>query len=324
MQQVDHFFVSAVLDKVVDAVACVAEFPVEAVDVADLVFVGDDSLESFGVFGHDIERRWLKREFTNQRFVRLGKPLFGCLASGMLVKCRSSGIEFVMDLAEMLLTIDTSSDSGSLCLSDSEGRILLERSFSASRTNNVDLFPVLADAMEELQKSDRTLSAILVGTGPGSYSGVRIALAAAVGVAVAKGAEVYGRGTLESHSWEQRPDCYYGFGDARRGKYFRLAVRNGHQDREATLMSEEESLAWLAEAESQSLPVLLLDPLARFKGHLLERVQDLQSIEISASSLARNWLKLSDEEREASKNPSAFYLRPPHITPAKAGHPLHR
>ncbi|HKS90292.1 MAG TPA: tRNA (adenosine(37)-N6)-threonylcarbamoyltransferase complex dimerization subunit type 1 TsaB [Tepidiformaceae bacterium] len=57
----------------------------------------------------------------------------------------------------------------------------------------------LLDAIREVAGSDlASLRAVLVTTGPGSYAGLRVGIATAEGLALARGAPVYGVGTLEA------------------------------------------------------------------------------------------------------------------------------
>jgi tRNA threonylcarbamoyladenosine biosynthesis protein TsaB len=95
-----------------------------------------------------------------------------------------------------LLAIDTSTSWGSLALFD--GRtVLAEQTWYGQRRLDDALFPsverLLALARIELASVDR----IAVAIGPGSFTGVRIAIAAAQGLARGSGAEVVGVPTLD-------------------------------------------------------------------------------------------------------------------------------
>ena len=69
-------------------------------------------------------------------------------------------------------------------------------------------------------------SLIAVGTGPGSYTGVRIAIAAAQGVALSRNVWCVGWSSLTAPDIEV-PDSYPIIGDARRQSFYLARVENG-------------------------------------------------------------------------------------------------
>lgn len=92
----------------------------------------------------------------------------------------------------LILAFDTATDGATSALVR-DGEVLGERRSSAVR--------VLADADELLAEaglSPRNVTALAVGTGPGSFTGVRIGLAVARGLALALDVPVAGVSTLEA------------------------------------------------------------------------------------------------------------------------------
>jgi tRNA threonylcarbamoyladenosine biosynthesis protein TsaB len=92
----------------------------------------------------------------------------------------------------LILAFDTATDAATSALVR-DGEVLGERRSSAVR--------VLADADELLLAagvSPKDVTALAVGTGPGSFTGVRIGLAAARGLALALDLPVAGISTLEA------------------------------------------------------------------------------------------------------------------------------
>lgn len=69
---------------------------------------------------------------------------------------------------------------------------------------------------------------IWVGTGPGSFSGIRVAIATALGLSAARGGPVRAVRSTHALAWRFREDGYLGvFADARRGKIFFTAYARG-------------------------------------------------------------------------------------------------
>src|SRR5829696_5489793 len=86
-----------------------------------------------------------------------------------------------------ILAIDTSSPHGSVALLV-DGALIFEEEFTADRTTSASLFAVLTRAREHAPQVDQ----IAVGLGPGSYAGIRIAIAGAMGIGIVHGARLVG------------------------------------------------------------------------------------------------------------------------------------
>lgn len=81
-----------------------------------------------------------------------------------------------------LLAIDTSTRSMGLALYQ-EDRVLLENLWSSPDFHTVELAPAIRDALAHCQLAPSDLAAVAVAIGPGSYTGLRIGLAVAKGLA---------------------------------------------------------------------------------------------------------------------------------------------
>lgn len=62
----------------------------------------------------------------------------------------------------------------------------------SERAHASDLFPSLERLMRELGASPRSIGAVFVGLGPGSYTGLRVGIATALGLARGSGAQALG------------------------------------------------------------------------------------------------------------------------------------
>lgn len=87
------------------------------------------------------------------------------------------------------------------------------------------MFTALQDALREVREAGGRLEGMIVGLGPGSYSGVRQAIAAATGLAAATGAWL--RGAPSVLALSPGPEAFHAVGDARRGAFYYTAVKDG-------------------------------------------------------------------------------------------------
>jgi tRNA threonylcarbamoyl adenosine modification protein YeaZ len=95
-----------------------------------------------------------------------------------------------------LLAIDTTGESCSVGVDAGDGRLVL-RSERLGRGHAERLFPMIAEAMAESGVAFDSLDRIVVTEGPGSFTGVRVGIAAARGLALVAGCPVIGVGALD-------------------------------------------------------------------------------------------------------------------------------
>jgi tRNA threonylcarbamoyl adenosine modification protein YeaZ len=91
----------------------------------------------------------------------------------------------------MILAFDTSSAACTAALFDEGGACLASKDEQIGRGHSERLVPMLAELLD-----GRSASRILVGVGPGSFTGIRVAIAAAHGLAIGWGAELAGMSSL--------------------------------------------------------------------------------------------------------------------------------
>lgn len=97
----------------------------------------------------------------------------------------------------MLLAIDTATSMMGLALHD--GRDLIaEIHWRTTQNHSVELVPGVETILSQASLKPRDLSAIAVCTGPGSYTGVRIGVALAKGLASARDIPLVGVGALDA------------------------------------------------------------------------------------------------------------------------------
>jgi tRNA threonylcarbamoyl adenosine modification protein YeaZ len=91
----------------------------------------------------------------------------------------------------MLLAFDTSSAACTAALFDGSGACIAYADELIGRGHAERLVPMIAELMD-----GRAADRILVGVGPGSFTGIRVAIAAAHGLAIGWGAELAGMSSL--------------------------------------------------------------------------------------------------------------------------------
>ncbi len=200
-----------------------------------------------------------------------------------------------------IIAIETSLPQASLCLFK-DGAVVFSTSWNAIRNHDSFLFPALKNALEIL--GNNTLDYVIVGAGPGSYGGVRVALAAAVGIATVRAAKV-----VALCSWHGlAAEDVAIISDARRGGW---TVYRG--DTDIQVLSTEE----LQQSIANGLRVCTVENEEALSKAGISALQ--YNLCPTASGLVQAWQNLTDEERANLENKPAepIYVRPPHITEAK-------
>jgi tRNA threonylcarbamoyladenosine biosynthesis protein TsaB len=101
----------------------------------------------------------------------------------------------------MELTIDTASEMASVALSQ-EGALAAEITWRCPRNHSVELLPTLQYLMQRASVAKNDLKAIFVCIGPGSYTGLRVGVSTAKGLAFALGLPLVGVGRLETDAYQ--------------------------------------------------------------------------------------------------------------------------
>ena len=204
-----------------------------------------------------------------------------------------------------VLAIDTSTHRGSVAVLR-DGCLLLDEVFTADRSHSSTLFPIL----ERARVLAPELDLIAIGLGPGSYAGVRIAIATALGLGVATGAELVGLASVAA--LDTNVPNYLAIGDARRESFYFTRVEAGLCAEGPLLLDMPSLLARLLQFPDWEICTpAALDALPHAKV-TLPRASIIGRLAIEG----RGILQRGDLE--------PLYLRDPHITtpktkPAAAG-----
>jgi tRNA threonylcarbamoyl adenosine modification protein YeaZ len=103
----------------------------------------------------------------------------------------------------MRLEVAIESSSRSASVAARSGARLLQAELAATRAHASDLLPALDGLVRELGREPREIDAVYVGLGPGSYTGLRVGIATALGIARSTGAALVGLCSFEVLLWER-------------------------------------------------------------------------------------------------------------------------
>ena len=142
----------------------------------------------------------------------------------------------------LILAFETSAKAGSVALMD-EKSLLGESYSNTGLTHSQTLLAMAEELLKNCGKTAADVTAVAVAAGPGSFTGVRIGVAAAKGFAWAKELPCCGESTLESMAenlgiWEGTVCCAM---DARRSQVYN-AVFAAHEGT-LTRLSEDRAIS---------------------------------------------------------------------------------
>jgi tRNA threonylcarbamoyladenosine biosynthesis protein TsaB len=148
-----------------------------------------------------------------------------------------------------ILALETAADPGAIALW-LDGTIVA-RSCPAGRSNSETLLPLVETALHEAGLGFADLDGIAFGSGPGSFTGLRVACGVAQGLAFARDLPLLGVGTLEAMALESGGERVIVALDARMGEVYVGFFERGEQQGEIGVYSPQsvplpESAGWLA------------------------------------------------------------------------------
>ncbi len=156
-----------------------------------------------------------------------------------------------------VLALETATLAGSVALLD-DGRVVGETLLNISLTHSERLMAMVDRLLHDSGSSLQDLNGLAVSIGPGSFTGLRVGIATAQGLALALGLPVAPVPTLDALAWRlpfaEAPVCPVL--DARRGEVY-LSLYEWRGDRMARLW-EYLALSPREAAERLSAPVILL------------------------------------------------------------------
>lgn len=196
------------------------------------------------------------------------------------------------------LAFELSSGQGSIAFVE-DGEELFQGAFPNDRKDSGAFFENVRLCLERFGAPGE----IVVGLGPGSYAGVRIAIATAIGLRTAAGARLVGIPSICALDIAVRD--YGVIGDARRQSFFFARVSNGRVSEGPVLMSAAELKARI---EAETTPVYASEQLPQFS---------LAQLAYPAAGRLGEIARVQATEIDDTRSLEPIYLREPHITVPK-------
>ena len=224
-----------------------------------------------------------------------------------------------------ILAFETSAKAGSVALLEN-GALLAENYCNTGLTHSQTLMVMAEDLLKQCGKTVADVTAVAVAEGPGSFTGVRIGVAAAKGYAWGKEIPCYGVSTLEAMA--ESLGIYEGFVcpamDARRSQVYNALfyvnqgeIERHREDRAIALADLREDLEHLDgpiylvgdgatltyNTLKDSVEELILPPEHRMHQRavgvgLVAARMAAEGLAPSGGELTPNYLRLSQAERE--------------------------
>jgi tRNA threonylcarbamoyl adenosine modification protein YeaZ len=219
-----------------------------------------------------------------------------------------------------ILALDTSMGACSAAVLRADGvpRGLFVREMTMARGHAEALMPMIAEVMEEARLDFAALDLIAATTGPGSFTGVRIAIAAARGLALVTPTKLYGTDSLTVMARSARATDGGGHApfavavDARRGMLYLGLYDEACGKLDGPVLVAPDAAVHLLPKDLDTAvgsgASLLADAAAQ-RGRKLETA--LPELQPSAAALAE--IALKSGETVSTLRP--LYLRPPDARP---------
>ena len=197
----------------------------------------------------------------------------------------------------LTLAFDSSNQALSLALMEDQ-QVLGEILLTIKKNHSINLMPSIDYLLVSCDKEAKELDRIVVAKGPGSYTGIRMAVATAKTLAYALNIELVGRSSLEALLVQEGQGLQIPLVNARRNHVYAGIYQDGKLVREDAYQSID---GLLEEAARYASP-LFVGEVEAFEGLIKETVPEAR---IQASYPSAAQLILLGQEAEA-ENIHAF------------------
>jgi tRNA threonylcarbamoyladenosine biosynthesis protein TsaB len=237
----------------------------------------------------------------------------------------------------LILAVETSGRQGSVALAQGP-KLLDERQFSGPMRHSAEVFPAIVDLLSQFCKKPDQIEQIYISAGPGSFTGLRIAVTIAKSMALANNVKIVAVDTLDIIAAKiacfiaETTENTKGKGilkqgerlgvilDAKRGQFFTAVYESSGKTGwqkilPDCLMTAEEFLSKFTDAEKQI--ALIGEGLVFYKGkfaHKNVRVLDEKLWNPSAAGVHKiGWEKARYDEFTDPLILTPNYLRQPDV-----------
>jgi tRNA threonylcarbamoyl adenosine modification protein YeaZ len=198
-----------------------------------------------------------------------------------------------------ILAFDLSTARGSLAWLDQDVDLVWD--WPNDRKNSASFFENVSGLKRQFGSPEK----VIVGLGPGSYAGIRIAISTAIGLQLASRAQLIGFSSICAMDDSATEYCV--IGDARRQSFFFSRVRDNNLVEGPTLFGETELRDKIDNA-GENMSIFCSEELPQFRRAAIRYP--------SARVLA--WLAREANRSFVLPPLEPMYLREPHITTGKA------
>lgn len=175
----------------------------------------------------------------------------------------------------LVMGIETSTMSGGVALLSGQG-VICEYTLNVKATYSERLLPSIDRALQDAGITLDHVEGLAVAVGPGSFTGLRIGLSTAKGLAVAGGQPLVGVSTLEAMAWTL-PFCAYPVCpilDARKGEIYCALFR--HEGDRLIRLTDDSAIAPGVLLNHIRQPTVFLgDGLAVYEGLVRSQLKEL-------------------------------------------------
>ncbi len=213
----------------------------------------------------------------------------------------------------IVLGLDTSTSTSGIAIVDGD-RLLAEGRHDA-RARSADLLVAIDEVCRRAQVEPARLDAIAIGAGPGSFTGLRIGMATAKGIAFAARRPLWAVSSLAALAHDAVRVIAAGDGgvlaavlDARRGEVFAGCFRGGVPLGEERVLAPEAVAAWVEELAAGAPVRYAGDALAAHPA--LAPLADRWLPVATPSGAAVAWLALAGPREDVLSGGAPSYIRP--------------
>jgi tRNA threonylcarbamoyladenosine biosynthesis protein TsaB len=188
-------------------------------------------------------------------------------------------------MSPLLLALDTSTSIASVAVFDGE-QVLSETTWLAGREHSTRVLLEAEIALERIGRSPEELTGLVVARGPGSFTGVRVALSVAKGIAAAFGLPAWGVDSLDALALAAAPSPLpvRAVIEAGRGRYATALYRAERLVQAARLATVDQLMTLVAE------PTIVIGELGATRREKLGEQPHVRLAPVAASARRAGFL----------------------------------